>query len=281
MHQSTSAPETAYGGKQHIRLLLRQCGHTAGGDKFESGRWRPLLGDQPLETEPGPISVRLLVESSFACYVTIVTINLLTGFKIMRVTLSRLLLLSFCLLPTAASAHIGWGDTHGIAHGFLHPLSGVDHVLAMITIGLLAYQLGGRAIKLVPATFVVVMAIGGSLGVAGLPLPFTEAAIALSVVVFGAIVAAGVRTPIAIAMGIAGLFAVFHGHAHGTEMPLDQPGTAYALGFIMGTASLHALGIGLGFLIGLFADSFAKTAMRITGGLVALAGFLLLTGNFA
>ena len=136
-------------------------------------------------------------------------------------------------------------------HGFMHPLSGLDHQLAMILVGIFAYQLGGRALWLVPLTFVSVMAVGGFLGIAGMPVPFIEIGIALSVIVLGAIVAFGVKAPLAVAMGIVGLFAIFHGHAHGSEMPLDASGLEYGLGFMLATALLHAVGIGIGFMIGM------------------------------
>ena len=100
-------------------------------------------------------------------------------------------------------------------HGFMHPLGGLDHQLAMILVGIFAYQLAGRALWLVPLTFVGIMAVGGFLGIAGVPVPFIEIGIALSVIVLGAIVAFGVKVPVAVAMGIVGLFAIFHGHAHG------------------------------------------------------------------
>ncbi len=143
------------------------------------------------------------------------------------------------LLPTAAFAHTGIGATTGFGHGFVHPLTGIDHVLAMTAVGMFAWQLGGRALWLVPATFVGLMAAGGALGVAGVGVPFVEAGIALSVVVLGAIVALGIRSPVAVAMGIVGLFAIFHGHAHGAEMPENAGGLTYALGFMLATAALH------------------------------------------
>ena len=143
------------------------------------------------------------------------------------------------LAPSAAFAHTGVGDTVGFAHGFMHPITGIDHVLAMVMVGVFAWQLGGRALWLVPTTFVLVMAIGGALGVAGIGVPFVEAGIALSVIVLGAIVAFGIKAPVAVAMAVVGLFAVFHGHAHGSEMPESAAGMAYGLGFMLATALLH------------------------------------------
>jgi urease accessory protein len=187
-------------------------------------------------------------------------------------------ILAIFLAPTAAIAHTGVGDTSGFMHGFMHPLGGLDHQLAMILVGIFAYQLGGRALWLVPLTFVGVMALGGFLGVAGVRVPFIEAGIALSVIVLGAIVAFGARIPVAVAMGIVGLFAIFHGHAHGSEMPLDASGVAYGLGFMLATAILHAVGIGIGFLIGMTSKTLGNNVYRVAGGLASLAGIAILVG---
>jgi urease accessory protein len=181
------------------------------------------------------------------------------------------------LAPTAAMAHTGVGDAGSFAHGFWHPITGLDHVLAMVLVGMLAWQLGGRAFWLVPATFVLVMAIGGGLGVAGIAVPMVELGIALSVVVLGAAVALGIRAPVAVAMAIAGLFAIFHGHAHGAEMPGDASGLAYGVGFMIATALLHLGGLGLGCLIGAAGDRYGLV-VRSAGGLAAIAGLAILTG---
>jgi urease accessory protein len=156
--------------------------------------------------------------------------------------------LAFALIPTAAFAHPGH-NVHGLLHGFAHPFGGFDHLIAMIAVGLYAWQLGGRALWLVPATFVAVMAAAGALGIAGVPLPGVEIGIAASVIVLGAMVTLRVKMPVAIAAALVGVFAVFHGHAHGTEMPLDASGVAFAAGFLAATALLHAAGIALGKLI--------------------------------
>jgi urease accessory protein len=190
-----------------------------------------------------------------------------------------LTLLVFCLAPTAAFAHVGVGSTSGFVHGFMHPLSGLDHQLAMVMVGIFAYQLGGRALWLVPLTFVSVMAFGGFLGVMGIPVPFVEAGIALSVIVLGAIVAFGIKAPVAVAMGAVGLFAIFHGHAHGTEMPLDASGFEYGFGFMLATAVLHVAGIGLGFLIGMSSKTLGSSIYRVAGGLASVAGIALLLGG--
>ena len=190
----------------------------------------------------------------------------------------QLALLAALLAPTAAFAHTGVGDTSGFMHGFMHPLGGLDHQLAMILVGMFAYQLGGRAMWLVPLTFVAVMAFGGFLGIPGMPVPFIELGIGLSVIVLGAIVAFGVKVPVAVAMGIVGLFAIFHGHAHGSEMPMDASGVEYGLGFMLATASLHAAGIGIGFLIGMTTKWLGNNVYRVAGGLASVAGVGILLG---
>jgi urease accessory protein len=176
------------------------------------------------------------------------------------------------LLPTAALAHPGHG-ADGFAHGFAHPLGGLDHVLAMIAVGLYAALLGGRALWLVPASFVGMMAAGGALGMAGIALPFTEIAIALSVVALGLAVTLRVNLPVAAAMALAGAFAIFHGHAHGAEMPADATGLSYAAGFLFATALLHGAGIALGVAAGRLAGWRVAQA---AGGAIALAGVALL-----
>jgi urease accessory protein len=186
--------------------------------------------------------------------------------------------LSAASLPAAAYAHTGVGETSGFMHGFGHPISGLDHVLAMIMVGVFAFQLGGRAVWLVPLTFVLVMAVGGALGVAGIGVPFVEVGIALSVIVLGAVVALKIKAPTAVAMGVVGLFAVFHGHAHGAEMPEDAGGAAYAAGFMIATALLHGAGIGLGFVIARASERRGDFVVRTAGGIAAIAGVGILTG---
>lgn len=178
-----------------------------------------------------------------------------------------------------AYAHVGVGETSGFTHGFAHPISGLDHVLAMILVGIFAFQLGGRALWLVPAAFVGMMAVGGALGVAGITMPFVELVIALSIIVLGAAVAFEVQAPVAIASGLVGLFAVFHGYAHGAEMPESAGGLAYAGGFMAATALLHITGIGIGFAVGKIGQRVGPSVVRLIGGLAALAGIGILTGT--
>lgn len=191
---------------------------------------------------------------------------------------SGVLALAAAALPAVAYAHTGVGETAGLVHGFSHPISGLDHILAMVMVGVLAFQLGGRAIWAVPATFVLVMALGGALGIAGVNVPFVETGIALSVIVLGAVVALNIRASTAVAMGIVGLFAIFHGHAHGAEMPENAGGAAYAAGFMIATALLHAVGLGVGSLIARFGERHGAFVVRTAGGLAAVAGVGILTG---
>ncbi|MDI4666012.1 HupE/UreJ family protein [Xanthobacter autotrophicus] len=182
------------------------------------------------------------------------------------------------LLPQLAFAHTGVGAVHGFDAGFAHPMGGLDHLLAMVTVGIFAFQLGGRAIWAVPVTFVALMAAGGALGVSGIEVPFVELGIGLSVVVLGAAVAFGLKAPLALAMAVVGFFAIFHGHAHGTEMPLDASGLSYGLGFMSATALLHLAGLGLGMAIGRFGETHGARYVRGAGAAVAVTGLGLVTG---
>ncbi|MER8930550.1 HupE/UreJ family protein [Mesorhizobium sp. M0859] len=181
-------------------------------------------------------------------------------------------------LPSIASPHTGVGDSSGFLHGIGHPICGVDHTLAMVMVGVFAYQLGGRALWLVPTMFVLMMALGGALGVSGVSLPHAELVIALSVIVLGGIVALKVKAPVAIATGVVGSFAIFHGHVHGAEMPENASGFAYAAGFMIATALLHAAGIAVSYHIEKVSERYSRVVMQYTGGIAALAGFGFLTG---
>lgn len=163
---------------------------------------------------------------------------------------SRLLVVvTLSAWSAGALAHAEVGVAGGLTSGLLHPLFGLDHLLAMVAVGLWGAQLGKPAIYLLPITFPVVMAVGGLLGVAGMPLPFIEVGIALSALALGAMVAANLRPPIWTAALVVGLFAIFHGHAHGTEMPEAANPLAYGIGFVISTGLLHLAGILIGLLI--------------------------------
>lgn len=181
------------------------------------------------------------------------------------------------LTAGAAEAHTGVGDPSGFLHGFLHPIGGLDHILAMVMVGVFAAQLGGRAVWLVPASFVAVMALGGALGLAGIPVPFVELGIGLSVVVLGTAVALRLRAAVPVAMTLVGFFAVFHGYAHGAEMPESAGGLAYATGFIAATTLLHAAGAGLGLAVG-GRNGAGRLSVRAAGALAAAVGASMLTG---
>ena len=186
--------------------------------------------------------------------------------------------LSVLAATAPAMAHTGVGATHGFVHGFMHPVSGVDHILAMVAVGLFAAHLGGRALWLVPATFVAIMAAGGAIGMSGLGIPYVETGIGLSVLVLGLVLMARIGPPVGVAMGLVGFFAIFHGHAHGAEMPADASGLAYGLGFIAATALLHAAGVGLGVVLGKAGSQVSTPLARVGGGAMALAGVGLLAG---
>jgi urease accessory protein len=182
------------------------------------------------------------------------------------------------VLASPALAHTGVGDAAGFAHGVVHPLGGADHVLAMVAVGLLAARLGGRALWLVPLSFLAMMAVGGALGAAGLSIPFVDIGIALSVLAFGAALALHLDIPLAAAMAFVGLFAVFHGHAHGSEMPSAASGVEYGLGFVLATGLLHFVGIGIGLVLDRLGERQARRVARIAGGAMAVAGAGLLAG---
>lgn len=185
----------------------------------------------------------------------------------------RLLLAAAALaVPAIAQAHTGVGHTHGFLAGAGHPVFGVDHVCAMIAVGLWAAQRGGRATWAVPATFVAVMAMGAVLGMAGAHLPLVEPGIVGSVLILGLLIAAAVRLPVAVSAGIVGLFAVFHGFAHGAEMPASSSGLAYGAGFVLVTAVLHLAGIGLAMLMGRIGH---ERIVRYAGGAIAACGVFL------
>jgi urease accessory protein len=141
-----------------------------------------------------------------------------------------------------------------------------------------AANLGGRALWAVPLTFVSVMAVGGALGVAGIAVPFVETGIAFSVIVLGLAVALRWQWPVAAAMALVGVFAIFHGHAHGAEMPVDASGLEYGVGFMLATALLHVVGIGLGLGVARFGRVYSPRVVQIGGAAMAVAGVGILTG---
>lgn len=179
------------------------------------------------------------------------------------------------LLMASGAVH---AHTSGLPHmdlftGVEHPFSGLDHILAMVAVGLWAAQLGGRALWSIPLTFVLTMAAGGALGFLGVPLPMVELGIASSVVVLGVLVALASQLPLAVSMTLVGLFALFHGYAHGAEMVVESSALWYGLGFMLATATLHALGIGIALAAG---RGVPARLVRVGGAAIAASGMLLL-----
>jgi urease accessory protein len=178
-----------------------------------------------------------------------------------------------CLAPVApALAHTG-DVIGGFAGGLAHPVLGPDHVAAMVAVGLWGTFLRNPAIYLLPVVFPMVMALGGVLGILGVPLPGTEIGIAVSAVLLGVAVVVAARPPIWIAAVLVGVFAVFHGHAHGAELPAGADALAYSVGFVVATGLLHLAGIALGLLARWPAG---RIAVRTAGGLIAFAGAMFL-----
>ena len=177
------------------------------------------------------------------------------------------------MLP--AQAHEAAGVAGGFISGLTHPIYGWDHVVAMVAVGLWGAFLGAPAIWILPIVFPLVMALGAALGVAGVPIPQVETGIALSGIVLGVLVALAVRAPLWVAGLIVGVFAIFHGHAHGTELPDAANPAAYAIGFVISTGLLHMAGIALGYLTALPMGSYI---VRGAGVVIAAVGAAFLTG---
>jgi urease accessory protein len=175
-------------------------------------------------------------------------------------------------------AHPLKGETVSFLTGFHHPISGLDHVVAMIAVGLWGTQLGAPAIWLLPVAFPIVMAIGGVLGLLGVPLPGAEIGIAASAILLGAAVMMELRPPLTLAAVVVGFFAIFHGYAHGSELPPGQNGLLYSLGFVIATGCLHLVGIMIGLI---HRWSWGQKALRLTGGGVVLAGLFFMWRAFA
>ena len=176
-------------------------------------------------------------------------------------------LVLLCAQPVFA--HVGQGNAYGLLTGFVHPLSGADHMLAMVAVGLWGAQLGAPAIWVLPVAFPMVMAMGGMLGLMGVPLPGIEYGIAASAIMLGVAVTFEIRPPLALAAVLVGFFAIFHGHAHGTELPPGQSALLYSMGFVIATGCLHALGIGIG---AVHRWTWGQKLLRAAGAVVAVGG---------
>ena len=172
-----------------------------------------------------------------------------------------------------ALAHVQQGEAAGFVTGLLHPVSGLDHVLAMVAVGLWGAQLGSPAIWLLPVCFPIVMAFGGMLGLMGVHLPGIEIGIAASGILLGAAVMVEFRPPLAVAAALVAFFAIFHGHAHGTELPPGQSALLYSMGFVLATGCLHAAGIGIGEVR---RGPGGRSLLRAAGAVVAVGGTIFL-----
>lgn len=172
-----------------------------------------------------------------------------------------------------AEAHVHQGEEVSFLSGLRHPISGLDHIVAMVAVGLWGAQLGAPAIWMLPVAFPLVMALGGMLGLLGVPLPGTELGIAASAILLGGAVMLRARPPSWVAAALVGFFAIFHGYAHGSELPPGENGLLYSLGFVMATGCLHVIGIAIGVLD---RGAWGRRAVRLAGALVALTGFYFL-----
>jgi urease accessory protein len=188
------------------------------------------------------------------------------------------LVAAFILAPALAQAHAQAGEASGFLTGFLHPLTGLDHIIAMVAVGLWGAQLGAPAIWMLPVTFPIVMAFGGFISLIGVPIPGVEIGIALSGVLLGAAVMIEHRPPLFIAAALVAIFAIFHGHAHGAELPPGASGLTYSIGFVIATGLLHACGIGIGTI---HRWSYGRLALRALGGLISAGGVFFLSQALA
>jgi urease accessory protein len=177
------------------------------------------------------------------------------------------------LCARLVEAHIQKGEAAGFLSGVRHPISGLDHALAMIAVGLWGAQLGAPAIWLFPVAFPMVMALGGMMALMGIPLPGAEVGIAASAILLGAAVMFESRPRLLIAASLVGFFAIFHGYAHGTELPPGQSGLLYSIGFVIATGCLHGVGITIGLI---HRWGWGQKVVRFAGAGMAVAGLLFM-----
>ena len=195
--------------------------------------------------------------------------------KIMSRTTQLISTFLLCLLSFSAFAHSGAIASNGFMSGLMHPVNGFDHVAAMVAVGIWGAFLGRPAIWVLPIVFPMVMAFGGTLGIVGVPIPFIEIGIALSSIVIGTMIAFAVKPPLWVAAVIVGAFAIFHGYAHGTELPGSVSPMAYSAGFVLSTGLLHLVGILFGEVLRI---PKGELVLRAAGVMIALAGLGFLTG---
>jgi urease accessory protein len=177
------------------------------------------------------------------------------------------------LWASPALAHVEQGQAVGFITGLEHPWSGLDHVLAMIAVGIWGAQLGNPALWILPVTFPMVMSLGAMMGLLGIPLPGIEIGIAVSAILLGVMVLGEIRPKLYIAAVMVGFFAIFHGHAHGTELPAGQSGLLYSMGFVIATGVLHGIGILIGTI---HRWPAGKMALRGAGAFIAVMGVIFL-----
>ncbi|MBT8362836.1 MAG: HupE/UreJ family protein [Desulfobacterales bacterium] len=189
------------------------------------------------------------------------------------VRLAAFLLVITCIGVPSAYGHIEQGQAAGFMTGLEHPWSGFDHILAMVAVGIWGAQLGNPALWILPVTFPMMMSLGAFMGLVGMPVPGVEMGIALSAIVLGVMVMGQIRPNLVIAMLIVGVFAIFHGHAHGTELPPGQNGLLYSMGFIVATGILHGVGILIGTL---HRYHFGRFFLRGSGAFISLMGIVFL-----
>jgi urease accessory protein len=189
-----------------------------------------------------------------------------------------LILASALLAPATVLAHNPGGVAGGFVSGFMHPLTGIDHILAMVAVGIWGAQLGAPAIWALPIAFPLVMSIGGAMGVRGVPLPGVEIGIASSALLLGLMIFSEARPSLIAAALLVGFFAIFHGYAHGAELPRAANPLAYGVGFVLATGLLHVSGIAMGLI---HRWSLGARVLRLTGGAISLAGLFLLVHHFA
>jgi urease accessory protein len=192
--------------------------------------------------------------------------------------MALLIFASALLTPATVLAHNPAGVAGGFASGFMHPLTGIDHILAMVAVGIWGAQLGAPAIWALPVAFPLVMSVGGAMGVRGVPLMGVEIGIAASALLLGLMIFSEARPPLVAAALLVGFFAIFHGYAHGTELPHAANPLAYGAGFVIATGMLHVSGIGLGLV-----HRWPKgaRALRLVGAGISLAGLFLLVHHFS
>lgn len=187
--------------------------------------------------------------------------------------LGVLVAITSILLPELAEAHVEGGQVGGFFTGLQHPWSGLDHILAMLAVGLWGAQLGNPAIWVLPVAFPIIMSFGAMLGLLGITVPGIEAGIAVSAILLGIMVLGEVRFHLVAAAAMVGVFGIFHGHAHGTELPAGQNAMLYSMGFVVGTGCLHGLGIVIGLI---HRWPAGKIALRTMGAGIAAMGCIFL-----